>query len=139
MARDHLLRLVGSIKTISFADALTGRFTKNVVNRANDLLAEAWALQGMCPTVGLFFLPAEACWDGERSSFAHAIHTLRDHRFTAMLVGVYDHEVDRHGYVRFSPVERHVPNRGLPALSSTWSYDELVSEILRLAGVEKST
>ncbi len=137
LARDTLIRLVGSIKTIGFADALTGRFTKNVANRANDLMAEALALQGVCPSIGLFFLPVEACWDGERSSFAHAVHTLRGHRFTNMLVGVYEHEEERQGHVRFLPVDRHVPSRGLPPLSSTWSYSELVSATLRIAGVKE--
>lgn len=138
MARDPLLRLVGSIKTIGFADARTGRFTKNATNRANDLMAEAMAFQGVCPSVGLFFLPIEACYDGERSSFSHVVRSLRGHRFSLMSVGVYEHEGDRQGHVRFLSVDRHAPNQGPPPLSCALTYGELVSEILLLAGVNRT-
>jgi len=75
------LMLAVSIKTISFKDARSANFQKNLINRRGDMLIEAVTLHRRFPyavLVGLLFLDKEAEKDAterRRSTFSKFIST----------------------------------------------------------------
>src|SRR5688572_21231515 len=72
-----------TIKTLSFPDEKSGRFTKNYTRADNELRAEAKDYHQRQPyavLIGVIFLPLEACFDSksdEPSSFGAAVRTFR--------------------------------------------------------------
>jgi hypothetical protein len=93
-----------SIKTISFRDHGTRRYTKNMEARDKEFRSEAADLhryQPMAVLAGLMMLPADAATDGTKeSSFDHALHVFssragrrtRDDEsdlFEAVFIGLY--------------------------------------------------
>ena len=132
-----------SIKTYSFRDwiparRVVGRYSKNVKRNDMELRDEADVLHRRQPYAvlfALFFLPEDACWDGDRShsSFAQAVFTLRKRGgrarpdsarydlFERVFVGLYD----EHGHVRFFDVAQAPPRNQPPR--DTLSLDELVA------------
>lgn len=111
-----------SIKTFSFRDARSGRYTKNFTARDNEMRAEAEDYHERQPyavLVGLVFLPLDACEDGEDadwSSFAQAVEIFRwrsgrreptdkPSLFEKLFLGIYRAEEPRRGEVWFFDVE----------------------------------
>jgi hypothetical protein len=143
-----------SIKTYSFRDydgkkKRLGRMTKNVVRNDHELRAEAARIHERQPyavLVGLMFVPYAASMDGKdgTSSFAHMVATFRgrsgrdepdDHRyerFEAFYIGLYEHEGDLRGQVRFFDVRTDPPQTGRPRRQDTLSFDELVANMAGL-------
>ncbi|ARU54105.1 hypothetical protein CBR64_20735 [Cellulosimicrobium cellulans] len=83
------LLLSVSIKTLSFRDVGTKRYTKNVVRNDHELRGEAAVLHQRQPysvVIGVLFTPVDAATDGRyrkdgsvstKSSFAHMVDTFR--------------------------------------------------------------
>jgi hypothetical protein len=167
------LELLVSIKTLNFRDAkrdkktkkvVLGRYTKNMVRNDHELRAEAMDHHDRFPyavLVGLFFLPVEACDDGQndKSSFAHAVMTLRpragrteptDHpaKFERLFIGLYRVGGDQPDVGLFD-VNTAPPRRGRPPWHDEVTdearggrllcLDEVVAEIIREYGIRNRT
>jgi hypothetical protein len=129
------LELLVSIKTLGFRDVLKsgqlGRYTKNMVRNDHELRAEAMEFHERYPyavLVALFFIPRDACDDGEndKSSFAHAVMTFRARAgrerpdqpaqmFELFYIGLYDWEGPNKGRVEFFDVMEAPRRRGVPS------------------------
>lgn len=148
------LQLGASLKGLNFRDDEGGNFDKNLTGRLYELADEMTTVHRHLPRAymaGIFFLPIDACFDKGlgQSSFAHAVLELRrrSHRDPAdpsqlarcdfAAVGLYapggsvssDRALKR-GVVRFFPVDRPPPRRGLPLLENTFSLAELADQLL---------
>jgi hypothetical protein len=146
------LELLISIKTLGFKDVKKGRlgrYTKNMVRNDHELRAEAMEFHERYPyavLVALFFIPRDACDDGEttdKSSFAHAVMTFRAragrHRpdepaqlFERFYIGLYDYEGPNAGRVEFFNVLDMPRRKGPP--SKLVGLDEVVREALAFYG-----
>jgi hypothetical protein len=137
-----------SIKTINFRDGATKRYTKNYTRADAELRAEAADYHERQPyavMVALIFLPVDSCDDGEKrsnapSSFGQAVQIFRFRGgrekptdppllFERVFIGLYHHEADEHGNVRFFDVRHAPPKRGRPSRSLSMS--EVVREIVK--------
>ena len=156
---DTGLELLVSIKTLSFRDAkkvkgsdtvLLGRYTKNMVRNDHELRAEAMDLHERFPfavLIAILFLPFGACDDGDadKSSFAHAVMTLRPRSgrnvpsdpqqlFERVFIGLYEHEGAKRGAVSFFDVTTNPPKRGRPKTGLV-DTATLVREIVKAYGI----
>ncbi len=167
------LELLVSIKTLNYRDmkkqrvtkAITfGRYTKNMVRNDHELRAEAMDHHERFPyavMVALFFLPIEACDDGEKdkSSFAHGVVTLRPRagrieptdphsKFERVFIGLYERgpASQRVGFV---DVTKAPPRRGRPPWPDEaddparggrmLTLEEVIAEIVREYGMRNRT
>lgn len=157
------LKLLVSIKTYSFRDwngrtRTAGRYTKNVQRNGMELKDEADVIHRRQPyavMVALFFLPVDACDDGDdaalgdrgASSFASIVRRLRvrqgraldadERRFDRfdlaekLYVGLYEYaDPDRRGWLGFFDVAENPPRNGRP--TSLRTLDQLGVEIAAL-------
>lgn len=157
------LKLLVSIKTYSFRDwsgrtRSAGRYTKNVQRNGMELKDEADVIHRRQPyavMVALFFLPVDACDDGDDaavgdrgvSSFASIVRRLRvrqgrsldaDERSfdrfdlaEKLYVGLYEYaDPGVRGWLRFFDVADNPPRNGRP--TSLRTLDELGAEIASL-------
>lgn len=156
---DTGLELLVSVKTLSFRDTkkdrktgavVLGRYTKNMVRNDHELRAEAMDLHERFPyavLVGVLFLPFRACDDGgdEKSSFAHAVMTLRpragrelptdpDQLFERVYIGLYEHEGALRGRVAFFDVRTNPPRRGRPT-KGLIAYENFIEEVVKAYGI----
>ncbi|MBX3738958.1 MAG: hypothetical protein KF715_19855 [Candidatus Didemnitutus sp.] len=130
-----------SIKTINYADATTGRFTKNYSRVENELRAEAddyHQRQPYAVLTGVIYLPLTSCHDSrDISSFGSAVRYFRHRanrrepddptdRFERLFIGVYD---ERSGDDWYLDVLSPPPRRGVPAAGSLLTFARLIDEI----------
>lgn len=153
------LELLVSIKTLGFRDVLTdkkkgeqrlGRYTKNMVRNDHELRAEAMDFHERYPfavLAALFFIPRDACDDGEddnKSSFAHAVMTFRTRAgrgrpdepaqmFELFYIGLYDWEGENRGRVRFFDVMDAPKKRGAP--SKLVELDAVINRVVQVYGL----
>lgn len=156
------LELLVSIKTYSFRDwsgktKSAGRYTKNVQRNGMELKDEADVIHRRQPysvMVALFFLPVDACDDGDdtmpqdrgASSFASIVRRLRHRQGRAidpnersfdrfdlaekLYVALYEPQaVDTRGWLRFFDAANNPPRTGRPAEGSLLDIDALAVEI----------
>jgi hypothetical protein len=148
------LQLGASLKGLNFRDDEGGNFDKNLTGRLYELADEMSTVHRHLPRAhmaGIFFMPADACFDKGpgQSSFAHAVLDLRRRsgrdpadpahlsRCDFAAVGVYspggstdaERNMDR-GVVRFFAVDQAPPRRGLPTVENTLSLSELTDRML---------
>lgn len=161
------LELLVSIKTYSFRDwssrtQAAGRYTKNVQRNGMELKDEADVIHRRQPysvMVALFFLPIDACDDGDpttsadrgASSFASIVRRLRLRqgrsidpgersfdRFDLaekLYVGLYEYsDIDSRGWLRFFDVADNPPRTGRPSEGTLRTLEGLASEIKALVG-----
>jgi len=166
------LTLLVSIKTYSFKDwdnknRRAGRYTKNVKRNGLELKDEADVIHRRQPysvVVALFFLPVDACFDGDDakasdthgvSSFASIVRRLRvrtgrsldpdDKRFERfdlterLYVALYDYDGEDRGALRFFDVMKNPPRTGLPSSSDTLTLSELMAAIVGDVRTRNST
>lgn len=145
------LELLVSIKTMGFRDIKgdrIGRYTKNMVRNDHELRAEAMEFHERYPfavLVALFFIPRDACEDGEndKSSFAHAVMTFRARTgrkradepaqlFELFYIGLYDWEGPNRGRVEFFDVLDKPRRQGPP--SKRVGLDDVIKRIIALYG-----
>ncbi len=159
------LELLVSIKTYSFRDwsgktKSAGRYTKNVQRNGMELKDEADVIHRRQPysvMVALFFLPIDACDDGDEStsqdrgasSFASIVRRLRHRQGRAidpdersfdrydlaekLYVALYEPEnPDTRGWLRFFDVASNPPRTGRPAETATLDLAGLAAEIREL-------
>ena len=153
------LELLVSIKTLGFRDILPatstqpkrpGRYTKNMVRNDHELRAEAMEFHERYPfavLVALFFIPRDACDDGEdsdKSSFAHAVMTFRARAgrrrpdepaqmFELFYIGLYDHSGPNRGRVEFFDVMDPPRRTGVP--KRVVGLDAVVKRIVEVYGL----
>ena len=152
------LELLVSIKTLGFRDVVTikktgekriARYTKNMVRNDHELRAEAMDFHERYPfavLVALFFIPRDACFDGEsdKSSFAHAVMTFRARAgrnrpdepaqmFELFYIGVYDWEGEHRGRVQFFDVMEAPKKNGVP--SKLVELDDVIKRIVAVYGL----
>jgi hypothetical protein len=158
---DSGLELLVSIKTLNFKDqhqrevggkktTYYSRYTRNMVRNDHELRAEAMDHHERHPFAVLFavfFLPIEACDDGEtdKSSFAHAVMTFR-HRagrikasephqfFEGFYIGLYHWQGEQKGQVQFFNVADAPPRKGRPT-KNLHSLDEVIADIVKTYGI----
>lgn len=148
------LQLGASLKGLNFRDDEGGNFDKNLTGRLYELADEMATVHRHLPRAfmaGIFFLPVDACFDKGRgqSSFGHTVLELRrrSHRDPAdpsqlarcdfAAVGLYapgggastEQRIER-GVLRFFPVDRPPPRRGLPLVENTFTLTELTDRLL---------
>jgi hypothetical protein len=156
------LELLVSIKTYSFRDwssrtKTAGRYTKNIQRNGMELKDEADVIHRRQPysvMVALFFLPVDACDDGDESasqdrgasSFASIVRRLRHRQGRAidpdersfdrydlaekLYVALYEPEdPDSRGLLRFFDVANNPPRTGPPSENSTLTLDEIAGHI----------
>lgn len=139
-----------SMKSISFRDPKTQRYTKNYSRNDNELRAEAIDYHQRQPyavLVGVLFLPEDCYYDGKLtkrgtttdSSF-HAVlpyfrqragrrDTKNDNGlFERFFVGVYDATT---GAIRFFNVMDPPPQQHPPAPDDSLSFDQVLQEITK--------
>jgi hypothetical protein len=148
------LELLVSIKTLGFRDVLKtgqlGRYTKNMVRNDHELRAEAMEFHERYPyavLAALFFIPRDACDDGEndKSSFAHAVMTFRARAgrdrpdepaqmFELFYIGLYDwEEGPNRGRLEFFDVMDAPRRRGSP--SKLVSLEQVIKRIVAVYGL----
>jgi hypothetical protein len=148
------LQLGASLKGLNFRDDEGGNFDKNLTGRLYELADEMTTVHRHLPRAfmaGIFFMPVDGCFDkgSGQSSFAHAVLELRRRsrrdpadpsqlpRCDFAAAGLYapgggvstERGIER-GVVRFFPVDRPPPRRGLPRLETTLTLAELVDGLL---------
>ncbi len=133
-----------SIKTINFRDASSGRYTKNFTRADSEFRAEADDYHQRQPysvLCAVFFLPADACDDGNRndaSSFGQAVRIFRFRAgredpmddptlFERFFIGLYDTEKTNFGNVAFFDVVKAPPKQGRP--KQVMKFKDLIREI----------
>lgn len=159
------LELLVSIKTYSFRDwngktKTAGRYTKNIQRNGMELKDEADVIHRRQPysvMIALFFLPIQACDDGDdnspqdrgASSFASIVRRLRHRQGRAidtaersfdrydlaekLYVALYEpDDPDDRGSLCFCDVAKNPPRTGRPAKDSTLGLDGLAAEIREL-------
>lgn len=131
-----------SIKTVTFADAATGRFTKNYTRIDHELRSEAidhHERQPYAVLVAVLFLPIDSVDDGNPSSFGRAIERFRRRigrrdprgdlgRLEGMYVGLYD-VAEEFPRVGFFDAMDSPPKRGTPSLR-TW--EDMLARVVAL-------
>lgn len=135
-----------SIKTISFRDQKTKRFTKNYTRVDNELRAEAddyhqrqpWAV-----LIAVVFLPAESLHDGDKvSSFGSAVKMFRyraqrdrhsdpEDRFERIFIGVYETEGELRGADWYFDVTQSPPKKGRPIAEKRLTFEQMIGEMKR--------
>jgi hypothetical protein len=134
-----------SLKTVTFADAKTARFTKNYTRIDHELRSEAidhHERQPYAVLVALLFLPVESAIDGAEtqvapSSFGRAVERFRPRigrihphgefgRFERMYIGLYDVSKAAPA-IGFFDARLAPPKRGIPELV-TW--EEMVEALV---------
>jgi hypothetical protein len=148
------LQLGASLKGLNFRDDEGGNFDKNLTGRLYELADEMTTVHRHLPRAfmaGIFFVPIDACLDkgSGQSSFAHTVLELRRRsrrepadpsqlaRCDFAAVGLYapgggastERRIER-GVVRFFPVDRPPPRRGLPLLGNTFTLADLADRLL---------
>lgn len=133
-----------SIKTISFRDAKSKRYTHNMKRVDEELLAEAidyHVRQPYAVLIGLYFLPVAGCDDGkDRSSFGSWVAKLfsragregPEHHpelFERIFVGIYESVGANRGDVVFFDVRTPPPRLGRPNDAAVLTWDQLIEEI----------
>jgi hypothetical protein len=133
-----------SVKTISFRDPKSKRYTHNMKRVDEELLAEAidyHVRQPYAVLIGLYFLPADGCDDGkDRSSFGSWVAKLfsragrqgPEHHpelVERIFVGIYESEGANRGDVVFFDVRTPPPRRGRPSNAVVLTWDQLIAEI----------
>jgi hypothetical protein len=159
------LELLVSIKTYSFRDwsaktKTAGRYTKNIQRNGFELKDEADVIHRRQPysvMVALFFLPVDACDDGDAStphdrgvsSFASIVRRLRHRQGRAidpnersfdrfdlaekLYIALYEPEdPDASGWLRFFDVSLNPPRTGRPGNQSLLELDTLAKQIREL-------
>lgn len=159
------LELLVSIKTYSFRDwsrktKSGGRYTKNIQRNGMELKDEADVIHRRQPysvMVALFFLPVDACDDGDEaatkdkgaSSFASIVRRLRHRQGRAidpnersfdrfdlaekLYVALYEpDDLYTRGWLRFFDVSNNPPRTGRPGENSLLELDELARQIKEL-------
>ncbi len=131
-----------SIKTFSFRDGSTGRYTHNYTGRFYELLGEGLDLRLSYPEavlVALIFLPLDSCDDGTRraaSSFGNAVKqfskiagrgTDGEHAlsFEHVFIGLYDSTG-----VSFFDAVTPPPFHGEPPASAMFSTEQMLERLL---------
>lgn len=150
-ARNDLV-LVASIKTFSFRDARSKRYSKNYTGRLYELYAEAIELHTKYPDavlIGLIFLPYDSCSDSSGkstpSSFGAAVRTYRKvsgrashegpvHKFERVYVGLYKPS----GWIRFFDVEHPPKLRAPPRSSFLTSKKVVIEDIVALCDARRT-
>lgn len=134
-----------SIKTVSFRDQESKRFTKNYTRVDNELRAEAddyhqrqpWAV-----LVAMIFLPVASLNDGKTSSFGRAVQTFRyrakrekhsdpEDRFERIFIGVYEPDGESIGEDWYFDVEQSPPRKGRPVAEKRLTFDQMIEEVGR--------
>jgi hypothetical protein len=132
-----------SIKTFSFRDRETGRYTHNFTGRFYELLGEGLDLRLSYPEAvltALVFLPFDSCDDGRErapSSFGAAVKqyakiagrgTDGEHAlsFEHVFIGLYDEEDG----VSFFDARTPPPRHGLPPKKALLSTQEMLESVL---------
>jgi len=161
------LELLVSIKTYSFRDwsgktKTAGRYTKNIQRNGMELKDEADVIHRRQPysvMVALFFLPIDACDDGDEtapqdrgvSSFASIVRRLRHRQGRAinpdersfdrfdlaekLYVALYEaDDAGARGWLRFFDVSNNPPRTGRPSENALLELDELAKQIRELVG-----
>jgi len=133
-----------SIKTISFRDPKSKRYTHNMKRVDEELLAEAidyHVRQPYAVLIGIYFLPSDGCDDGkDRSSFGSWVAKLfsrtgregPEHHaelFERIFVGIYESEGKRRGDVVFFDARTPPPRLGRPDDAAVLTWDRLIEEI----------
>lgn len=159
------LELLVSIKTYSFRDwsgrtKAAGRYTKNIQRNGMELKDEADVIHRRQPysvMVALFFLPVDACDDGDEaapqdrgaSSFASIVRRLRHRQGRAinpdersfdrfdlaekLYVALYEPDAaGSRGWLRFFDVSNNPPRAGRPSEGSLLELDALTQQIREL-------
>jgi hypothetical protein len=133
-----------SVKTLNFRDPKTNRYTKNYTRIDNELRAEAMDYhirQPYAVLVGVLFLPADSADDGDGapSSFGSAVQIFRrrsgrggpkdpEELFEKFFIGLYEHEGDDRGDVRFFDVAQKPPRLGRPRQGLA-TFEEFVERV----------
>jgi len=133
-----------SVKTLNYRDPRTNRYTKNYTRIDNELRAEAMDYhirQPYAVLVGVLFLPADACADGDGapSSFGAAVQVFSrragrsgpkqpEDLFEKFFIGLYEYEGRQRGNVEFFDVEQRPPRLGRPQ-QGLIGFEGLISQI----------
>lgn len=159
------LELLVSVKTYSFRDwssktKTAGRYTKNIQRNGMELKDEADVIHRRQPysvMVALFFLPVDACDDGDESapqdrgvsSFASIVRRLRHRQGRAidadersfdrydlaekLYIALYEpDDPDTRGWLRFFDVASNPPRTGRPSASALLELDGLAAQVKEL-------
>lgn len=137
-----------SIKTISFPDPKTGRFTKNFTRNDKELREEAEELHRRFPyavVIGVLFMPWSSCDDGRPSpdtpsSFGQAIQVFRYRAgrsgpkdeaelFERFFVALYEPNGPQKGDVAFFDVMNAPPKRGRPDPQDLLTLAQFLKEV----------
>jgi hypothetical protein len=143
------LALGVSIKTISFRDARSKRYTKNYSRNDNELRAEATDYHQRQPyavLVAILFLPIDSCTDsgmakgsdGDRSSFGSAVKFFRPRAnrkfprddidlFERFFIAIYKED----GATVFFDVMEKPPRNRIPNVDETLTFAQVVDEITK--------
>jgi hypothetical protein len=134
-----------SIKTISFPDGKSGRFTKNYTRVDNELRAEADDYHQRQPwsvLSGIIYLPAACVNDGSVSSFGKAVRMFRyralrekhsdpEDRFERIFIGVYQSTGKQRGDDWYFDVTNNPPKRGRPVAEHRLTFEQMIEETKR--------
>ncbi len=134
-----------TIKTISFPDAETGRFTHNYTRVDNELRAEAddyhqrqpWAVMA-----GIVYLPTASLSDGKISSFGSAVRIFRsrasrsapsnqEDRLELLFIGIYHPDGGSRGEDWYFDVLKNPPKMGRPIASNRLTFEQMIEETKR--------
>ena len=135
-----------TIKTLSFADEKSGRYTKNYTRIDNELRAEAKDYHQRQPyavLVGVIFLPVEACFDAKSkmpSSFGAAVRLFRfrtgrklptdeQELLERLFLCVFETTGERRGEEWYFDVQSPPPRVGKPVAAGRVSWEQLLEEI----------